>query len=161
MASQKVLSEMNEQIKHELYSAYLYLSMAAYMETQDLPGFAHWMESQAKEEFEHAMKFYEYVHDQGGRVVLQALDQPPSEFESVKAVMDETLKHEQFVTSLIHKLYETSLKENDYASQIMLNWFVSEQVEEEKTVSDILSVLERIGESGNGLIMLDRQMGAR
>jgi len=121
-----VENAMNEQIKNELYSAYLYLSMSAYCEHIGLPGFAHWMRLQAQEEEEHAMKFFNFLNERGGRVILQAIDQPPSEFESPTALFAETLGHEQKVTAMIHDLYALSAKQKDYASQVFLQWFVEE-----------------------------------
>lgn len=131
--SKKMLDAFNGQIKEELYSSYIYLSMAAYCESLNLPGFAHWMRAQSQEELEHAMKFYEFVLERGGRVALQALGQPPAEYEGPLGVFKETLKHEQFITGCIGNLYGLAVAEKDYASQIFLQWFVKEQVEEERT----------------------------
>ena len=161
MFSKKLHEAMNAQIKHELYSAYLYLSMSAYAESGNLPGFAHWMRAQANEEMEHAMKFYEFIHDRGGKVVLQAIDQPPSEFSGPTALFEATLEHEQKVTSLIHKLFDMAVEDKDYASQAFLQWFVTEQVEEEKNAAQILDTLKMAGEKGPSLFMVDRQLGAR
>ncbi len=152
---------MNEQIKNELYSAYLYLSMSAYCESVNLPGFANWMRVQAKEETEHAMKFYEFIYDRGGRVLLKGIDQPPAEFQSPTEVFEKTLGHEQKVTSLINKLYSLAIQEKDYASQSFLQWFIDEQVEEEKNATQILEQLKMIGESPVPLIMLDRHLAQR
>lgn len=161
MLSKKLHEAMNAQIKHELYSAYLYLSMSAYAESVNLPGFAHWMRAQANEEMEHAMKFYEFIHDRGGKIVLQAIDQPPSEFAGPTALFEATLEHEQKVTGLIHKLYDMAVEDKDYASQAFLQWFVTEQVEEEKNATQILDMLKMAGEKGTALFMIDRQLGAR
>jgi ferritin len=161
MLGKKLQDAMNEQIKNELYSAYLYLSMSAYCEAANLPGFAHWMRVQAQEEEAHAMKFYNFIHERGGRVVLQAIDQPPVEFPSPLAVFEQTLEHEQKVTGMIHDLYALAVEEKDYASQIFLQWFVTEQVEEEASASQILEMLKMIGDKGHALIMLDRQLGRR
>lgn len=159
--SQALQDRINVQIKHELYSAYLYLSMAAHCETLNFPGFAHWMRKQSQEEVEHAMKFYGYVHERGGRVVLQALEQPPAEFGSPLELFKAVLEHERKVTALITELYELTLAQKDYAAQIELQWFVKEQVEEERHASDIVAQLEMIGGQANGLIMLDHQLGGR
>jgi len=159
--SKVVRDAMNEQIKHELYSAYLYLSMAAYSESINLPGFANWMRLQAQEELDHAMKFYDFIHERGGHVVLQAIDQPPAEFASPTDLFEKTLEHEQKVTGLIHNLYALAVKENDYAGQIFLQWFVTEQVEEEKSAGEILEMLKMIGDKGQALLMLDRQLAQR
>lgn len=161
MLSKAMIDKINDQIKNELYSAYLYLSMCAYFEDKNLPGFAHWMKMQAGEEQEHAMKFFEYLTDRGARVSLQAIDQPPAEFETPTAVFEETLAHEKKVTALIHSLYELAVSEKDYASQEFLNWFVKEQVEEEKNASAILATLKMTGDKGSALVMLDRELGKR
>ena len=157
----KMQDALNEQIREELASAYIYLSMAAYCESINLPGLAHWMQAQSTEEMEHAMKFYGYIHDRGGRVVLHALEQPPVEFEGATDVFEKTLAHEQYITGLIHKLYALALEENDYASLGLLQWYVDEQVEEEKTASEILDLLKMAGDKGQALIMLDRQLASR
>lgn len=161
MLNQAVQDAMNQQIKNELDSAYLYLAMAAYFESEDLPGFAHWMVAQAEEEQEHAMKFYHFSNERGGRVVLRALDEPPADFDSVMAVFEQTYAHEQKVTSLIHDLYALAVAEKDYASQSFLQWYVDEQVEEEANVSGILAQLRMIDGKGHGLLMLDRALAGR
>jgi ferritin len=161
MLNRAVQDAMNQQIKNELDSAYLYLAMAAYFESEDLPGFAHWMVEQAEEEQEHAMKFYHFINERGGRVVLHALDEPPAAFDSVMAVFEQTYAHEQKVTSLIHELYALAVAEKDYASQSFLQWYVDEQVEEEANVSAILAQLRMVDGKGQGLLMLDRALGAR
>jgi ferritin len=161
MIKQKVQDAMNEQLKNELYSAYLYLSMSAYFESVNLAGFASWMRVQAQEEQFHALKFFDFVNERGGRVVLKAIDQPPVEFDSPLAVFEETLAHEKKVTSLIHDLYALAVQENDYASQVFLQWFVSEQVEEEQSAEAILASLRMVGDKGQALLMLDRELGQR
>jgi ferritin len=119
------------------------------------------MRAQASEEQEHALKFYRYIYERGGRVTLQAIDQPPAEFESVQDVFEQTLAHEQKVTALIDGLYASAVAQNDYASQAFLQWFVSEQVEEEDTATRILETLKMVGAKGQALIMLDRELGQR
>lgn len=161
MLSKTMQDAMNEQIKNELYSGYLYLAMSAYAEAANLPGFAHWMRVQAKEEQGHAMKFYKYIVERGGRVVLHAIDQPPTEFKSPLALFEETLAHEQKVTALIHNLYALATKENDYASQSFLKWFIDEQVEEEAHATAILEQLKMVADSKMGLLMMDRQLASR
>ena len=161
MYSKRVLELMNEQIKHELYSAYLYLSMSAYFEGESLPGFAHWMRVQAAEEQAHAMKFYNFIYERGGKVVLQAIDQPPAEFESLREVFKQTLEHEKKVTGLIEAIYAAAVEDKDYASQTFLNWFIGEQVEEEKNATDLLETLRIAGDKGSALIMFDRELGRR
>ncbi|HIQ02344.1 MAG TPA: ferritin [Anaerolineales bacterium] len=152
---------MNEQVKHELYSAYLYLSMSAYCESVNLPGFAHWLRVQVQEEMQHGMKFYDFINERGGRVVLQAIDRPPTAFESPLDIFEKTLEHERKVTDLIHGLYALAVEEKDYASQVFLQWFVTEQVEEENSATQILETLRRIGDQGHALLVLDRELARR
>jgi len=161
MLGKKVQDAINEQIRNELYSGYLYLSMSAYFEANNLPGFAHWMRVQAEEEQEHALKFFDFVHDRGGRVTLKAIEQPPAEWDSPLAVFEHTLEHEQKVTSLIHQLYALALTEKDYATQVTLQWFVDEQVEEEKSATEIVETLKLAGAKGQALVMMDRALGQR
>ena len=161
MLSERMQDAINRQIRDELYSAYLYLSMAAYFEATSLPGFATWMRAQSQEEVEHAMKFFDFVNERGGRVELHAIEQPPLEFDSPQGVIEATYEHEQKVTGLIHDLYEVASEEKDYAAQVMLHWFIDEQVEEEDSVSEILDTLERIGDKDHALMMLDRELGQR
>jgi len=161
MFSKVMQDAINDQINKELYSAYLYLSMSAYCESANLSGSAHWLRAQAGEEQGHAMKFFGYVHDRGGKVALQAIAQPPAEFASLLDLFEQVLEHERKVTSLINRLYETAIKENDYPSQIVLQWFISEQVEEEKNAALIVEQLKMVGTQGTPLYMMDRQLGAR
>ena len=135
--------------------------MAAYFESITLPGMAHWMKMQAQEEYFHAMKFYDFIHDRGGRVELQALDQPPIEFESPLDVYEKALAHEQKITGNINDLYALAFEEKDYPSQLLLQWFVDEQVEEERTAGDIVETLRRIGKESYALLMLDKELGQR
>jgi ferritin len=159
--SKKLQDALNAQIKEELFSSYIYLSMAAYCESINLAGFAHWMRSQSQEELEHALKFFGYVHERGGRVELEALDKPPFEFEGPIDVFVKTLEHEQFISSRIADLYALAIEEKDYASFSVLQWFIDEQVEEEQNAGEILDMLKMIGDKGQGLIMLDRQLAQR
>ncbi len=161
MLGKAVQDAMNEQIKNELYSAYQYLSMAAYCESVNLPGFAHWMRAQSREEMEHAMKFYDFILDRSGRVVLQAIDQPVVEFGSPLEVFEQVLEHEQKVTAMINELYGLAVRENDYASQTFLQWFVTEQVEEEKNAGDVVETLKMVGDTSEALFLLDRELGRR
>jgi ferritin len=161
MLSKTMQDAFSVQIKAEFDSAYLYLSMALYFEGQSLPGFAHWMRVQNKEEQTHAMKMIDYVVDRGGKVALLAIDKPDSDFKSATDIFERTLAHEQKVTSLIHNLYALAAKENDYASMEMLQWFVKEQVEEEKNVTLILDQLKMAGDKGSTLVMLDHRIGKR
>jgi len=161
MITKPLQDRLNEQINFELFSAYLYLSMSAHFEAQNLPGFANWMRVQYQEETGHAMKFYKYVLDRNGIVTLKAIAQPATKFKKPLDVFKQVLEHEQKVTSLINKLYELALKGKDYAAQSFLQWFINEQVEEEKNASNIITMLEMIGDSPVSLIMADRQLAAR
>ena len=161
MITKTMQDAINEQIKNELYSAYLYLAMSAHFEAANLPGFAHWMRVQASEEEEHAMKFYAYLYDRGGRVQLKAIDQPPFEWPSTLDAFQQVLEHEQKVTSLIHNLYALAVKENDYATQVMLQWFIDEQVEEEKNASTIVEQVKMIEAKGSAILYLDHELGER
>jgi ferritin len=152
---------MNEQIKNEVFSAYQYLSMAAFCEAENLPGFAHWMRAQAREETEHAMKFYDFILDRNGRVVLQGIDGPLVEFGSPLEVFEKALEHERRVTAMINDLYGLAARENDYASQTFLQWFVTEQVEEEKNAGDVVETLRMVGDKSEALFLLDRELGQR
>src|SRR5437763_14857868 len=129
MLKQSVQDAINEQIKNELYSAYVYLSMSAYCESTNLPGFANWMRMQSREEVGHAMKLFDFILDRGGHVVLEAIEKPPIEFKSPIDLAERTLEHERRVTGMIERLYELAITENDYATQAQLQWFITEQVE--------------------------------
>ncbi len=159
--SEKLQDALNAQIKEELFSSYIYLSMAAYFESINLPGSAHWMREQSQEELEHAMKFFGYVHERGGRVELEAIDKPPFEFEGPLDVFEQALEHEQFISSCIADLYALAIEEKDYASFSILQWFIDEQVEEEESAGEIVDTLKMIGDKGHALIMLDRQLAQR
>jgi ferritin len=161
MLSKPIQDALNEQIKHEINSAYIYLAMSAYCESINMPGCARWLKVQWQEELEHSMKLFDYVYDRGGRVTLQAVDRPQADYASVKDVFTQVLAHEQKVTALINALYGVAVKENDYATQIEVQWFIKEQVEEEKHATEILDTLKIAGESGPSLIMLDRHLGSR
>jgi ferritin len=152
---------MNEQIKNEFFSAYQYLSMAAYCESENLPGFAQWMRAQSQEETEHAMKFYDFILDRNGRVSLRGIDSPVVEFGSPLEVFERALEHERKVTAMINDLYGLAVSENDYASQTFLQWFVTEQVEEEKNAGDVVETLKMVGNRSEALFLLDRELGQR
>ena len=152
---------LNEQINKEFFSSYLYLSMAAYFEDKNLRGFAHWMQLQADEEREHAMKFYKYILDSGGRVQLKAIDAPATEWKSNLEVAEQVAEHEAKVTASIHHLYELALNEKDYAAQVMLQWFITEQVEEEKNATELVAKLRLIEERGTAVLMLDHRLSKR
>jgi ferritin len=161
MLSEKLQDAMNEQINKELYSAYLYLSMSAYSEAENLSGFAGWMRAQAQEEVAHAMRFFDYLNSRGGRVVLKVIDVPPPVWKSPVEMFQQVLEHERKVTGMINRLYELALKENDYAAQTELQWFITEQVEEEESAGQVVEQLKRVFEQPMGLFMLDKQLGER
>ncbi len=161
MLSEKMEKAFNEQLKWEFYSAYLYLSMAAYFDSVNLPGFSKWMKAQAIEESMHAMKFYNFINERGGRVMLQSIDQPPTEWESPLAVMEFALAHEREVTKKINNLMELAQAEKDHASQIFLQWFVTEQVEEEDSFGNIVAQMRLVKDSPEALFMIDRELASR
>jgi ferritin len=144
-----------------MYSAYLYLSMSAYLADQNWPGMAKWMTAQGGEENSHAMKIFNYIVERGGRVTLAAIDAPKTDWSGPAEVFEEAYGHEQKVTAMIHELVKLAREENDYASEVMLQWFVKEQVEEEASADEIVQALKKIGESSNGMFMLDHQLGKR
>ncbi len=152
---------LNDQIQSEFYSAYLYLAMAAYFDTQKLPGLAHWMGVQSDEERAHAMRLYKFVQDHGGTVKLQAIPQPPARWKSPLAAFQQALEHERGITASINKIYELAVKEKDYPTQIELQWFIKEQVEEEQNVELIVHQLKLIDARGTAVLMLDHRMGKR
>lgn len=160
MLSEKMKKALNEQIKWELYSSYLYLSMATYFKDKGLEGFARWMEVQALEELSHAMKFYSFVCERGGKVDLQPIDGPPTTWASATAVFEHVLEHERHVTERIHRLVDQAIEEKDHATNNFLQWFVAEQVEEEASAADVLNKVKLV-EGGHGLFMLDRELGQR
>ncbi len=161
MISPKLTEALNEQINKELYSEYLYLSMAAYFASEGLDGFANFFEVQVQEERFHAMKMYRFINERGGRVILKQIDAPQTEFSSPITIFEKAYEHEQYVTSLINKLMDLAIKENDHAAQSFLSWFVDEQVEEENSMETILRKLKLIGKEGQGLLMLDSQLAVR
>ena len=161
MIKKNLEEAINKQINEELYSAYLYLSMATHFDDVNLPGIAGWMKAQAQEEVEHAMRFYHYLTERGGRAVLQAIKAPQSEWASPLAAFQDALKHEEYITSCIHKLVDLAASEKDHATVNMLQWFVAEQVEEEATATEIVEKLKMIGDQGHALYMIDKELGAR
>ncbi len=161
MLSEKMEAALNQQLNRELYSAYLYLSMAAYSTSLGLKGCANWFTLQSNEEVTHAMKFYNYIHQQGRKVTLSAIEAPQKDYDSIIEAFNMTLEHEKKVTDLINKLMELARKENDVATEIFLQWFVTEQIEEESSVSEILQKLELTGDRGGPLLMVDRDLAQR
>ena len=161
MIDEKMQEALNKQLNAELYSAYLYLSMSAYFQSVNLSGFANWMRVQAQEELMHGMKFYDYVNERAGRVVLHAVDEPPSEWDSPLAVFEHVYQHEQKVTGLINKLVDLAVEARDHATNNFLQWFVSEQVEEEASADEVVHKLKLVGHDASGLFMIDRELGQR
>lgn len=161
MLNPVIQEAINRQINHEFSSTYLYLSMSAYFETLNLRGFAHWMRVQSQEETSHAMKLFDYVHDRNGHVNLESISQPPIEFQSPVDALQQALKHENHVTETIHQLYKLAAEEEDYAIQVELQWFIAEQVEEEKNARQISDQLKMIGDHGAALFLLDKELGTR
>ena len=161
MISKKIQQAFNEQINHEIASAYLYLSMAAYFSASGFDGMAQWMHVQAHEEYAHAMKFFDHLLERDGKVELLELTKPKAKWATPLAAFQDAYKHEKFITSKIHALVALAMKEGDHAAGILLQWFVTEQVEEEATTSKIVQMLELVGDSGNGMFMLDKELGKR
>ncbi|QZE15734.1 ferritin [Halosquirtibacter laminarini] len=161
MIKEAVAKSINDQINKEYYSSYLYLAMSAYFEAEGLKGFANWMRVQAKEEADHADKFFDYLNDRGGRVHLGAIEQVPYEFGSVLEVFQQVLAHEEHITESVNNIMDVAISENDHATKSFLQWFVDEQVEEESTVGDIINNLKLIKGDGQGILMMDRELGAR
>jgi ferritin len=161
MISKKMEKAINDQINAELYSAYLYLSMAAYFDSTNLSGFSAWMKVQANEEYKHAMKFYGHITDRLGTVTLKAIDGPKTSWKSPLDAFENVFEHEQKVTGLINNLVEIAAQEKDNAAFVLLQWYVNEQVEEEKSADEIVQILKRIKDSSQGLIMLDRELAKR
>lgn len=161
MLSQSVQDALNNQINLEFASAYAYLAMSGYFESANLTGFAGWMRVQYQEELTHALRLFDYMHDRGGTVRLDAIAEPKAKFKSALEAFEAALAHEQKVTASIHNLYALAAKENDYATQTMLQWFINEQVEEEKNVGQVVDWLKMGGDSPVTLLMLDQKLGAR
>lgn len=159
--SKKMEAAINEQINAEFYSSYLYMSMAVYFEQMNLKGFANWMHVQAHEEWGHGKKLLDYVLERGGNVALKAIAKPPSSWKSPIAVFQDSLKHEQKVTGLINKLYNMARSEKDNATEVFLHWFVTEQVEEEASVTEVLEKLKMAGDKGHALLIVDRTLAQR
>ncbi len=161
MISNELQKALNDQINKEFYSSYLYLSMAAYFEWKNLPGFAAWLHVQANEENTHAMKFFKYLIDRGGKVALKPVAGPETDWKSNLDVFKHVQQHETEVTASINALYELALKEKDYAAQVLLQWFINEQVEEERNAAEVVQQLELIDARGTAVLMLDHQLGKR
>jgi ferritin len=152
---------LNEQVNAEFYSAYLYLSMSAYFRGISLNGFARWMEVQALEEQTHAMKFYSFMNERRASVILEAVEKPPTSWDSSLAVFEDVYRHERKVTGMIHSLVNLAIEERDHATNNFLQWFVSEQVEEEASADEVLQRLKLVRENQGALFLLDRELGQR
>jgi ferritin len=161
MLSKNVEEAINKQINAEIYSSYLYYSMAAFFESRSLKGLAHWMRVQALEELTHAQKFVSFVNDRGGRVLMYAVDGPPTEWETPLAAFEAVYEHEVKVTGLINKLMDLALEERDHASVNFLQWFVSEQVEEEASADEVVQKLKLVDKTEGGLFLLDQELDKR
>jgi ferritin len=159
--NEKIEKALNEQINYEMYSAYLYLSMAAYCAGKSLPGMASWMRVQFEEETYHALRLFDYITDRGGQVSLGKIDQPPADWDSPLAVFEDVCEHEHKVTVRINNLMDLAISESDHATNAALQWYVSEQVEEEATVGEIRDKLKLIGSEGGGLFMIDKELAGR
>ena len=161
MIDKKMEEALNEQIKEEFYSSYLYLSMSAWFETINLKGFASWMKVQAQEELFHAVKIFDYLNERQGKVSLKAIDTPKTKWDSPLAVFEAAYKHEQYITGCINELVHLAMELKDRAAQVFLDWFVNEQVEEEATADGVVQQLKLIGNEGQGLFMIDRELVLR
>ena len=161
MLSEKMNKALNDQVTAEFYSSYFYLSMHSYFESLNLDGFAHWMRFQAQEEMMHGMKLYDYINERGGHIVLQAIDQPPAEWNSVLQVFEKVFEHEQKVTGMINNLVDIAIDERDHATNTFLQWFVSEQVEEESHVGGIVNKLTMVQDDPAGLFVIDQALSKR
>lgn len=161
MITQTIANALNTQVSREFYSAYFYLSMSAHSDTLGLKGFASWFMAKYNEELLHAMKIYQYILNQSAQVKLLPIDQPPSMFDGPLAMYEATLAHEQQVTKNINDLIDLAMSERDHATQIFLHWFITEQIEEEATVSEIIAKIKLVGGRGDGLFMIDNQVGQK
>ncbi len=161
MIKDKVLKALNEQINMEMNSSYIYLAMSSYFYEENLNGFAAWFRIQSQEEFTHAMKIFDYIHQANANVNLLTIEEPKTEWKSALEIFKDTYKHEQEVTASIYNLVDLTITTKDHAAHNFLQWFVSEQVEEESTVLNILEKIKLIGDNKNGLFLLDRELGQR
>ncbi len=158
---QEMQDALNRQINKELFAAYLYLSMCAHFESRSLNGFARWMRAQAQEELDHAMRIFDHLNERGARVELAALDEPSREFGDPAEVFQQALDHEKAVTQMIHQLYDMAMEKHDHATQLLLEWFITEQVEEEDSVGTVVDQLRMAGDNQAAILMLDRELGGR
>jgi len=158
MISKEMQEALNNQISNEYFSSYTYLSMSAYCESINMQGFAAWLRRQSTEELEHALKIFDYVLDRSGKVTLKAIEQPASKFSSLLKMFQQVVEHEREVTGMINKLYELAINEGDHATAVQMQWFITEQVEEEKNALNLVEKLKLAGENGSALLILDRQL---
>ncbi len=161
MISERMAAELNKQITAELYSSYLYLSMSAWCDNAGYRGFSSWMRVQAEEEYAHAMKFYDYMLDVGGKIVLDTIEKPQTDWDSPYELFEAVKEHELYVTKLINDLVAVAIEEKDYATNIFLQWFVTEQIEEVATASEIIDKFKMIGKNKESFYFLDRELGER
>lgn len=161
MLKPRVLKVINEQINAEIWSAYMYLSMSSYFAAEGLNGFANWMKIQWQEELTHGLKFFDYLLERGEQPILKPITEVPAKWDSPLHAMEETLKHEQLVTSLINNIMDIAIEEKDHATKSELQWFIDEQVEEESSVQEIIDSLKLIGDKGHGIFMLDKDLKTR
>lgn len=161
MLSPQMEKALNDQVNAEMFSAYLYLAMVAYFQDKNLPGFANWMTVQNQEETFHAMKFFRYISERGGRVTLAAIDTPQFEWKSPLDAMESAQQHEAYITGRINDLVNVAVEEKDHATNSFLRWFVDEQVEEEDNVNNVVQKLRLLGKDGGGLFMMDRDLATR
>ena len=159
MLKKNVLKALTDQIVAEMYSAYMYLGMSAWCEDRNLPGFAGWMRKQFEEEQQHALKIFDFVLERGDAVHLGAIAEPPAAYKTLQEVWEKTYAHEQHVTALIHKVYALAVKEQDFATQGLMQWYVNEQVEEEQQASSILEQVKMVGTNSSAVFFLDRHVG--
>jgi ferritin len=161
MLSQPLQDALNAQIKREIYSEYTYFSMAAWLTSRDLDGFANFFHIQAQEEHDHVMRFFNFVHDRGGRVLVPGIDNPETEFSTPLDIFEKALEHERYISKHIHELVDLAYKENDHPTRVFLQWFVDEQVEEEATMDRLRARVAMVDGNGHGLLMLDNELAGR
>ena len=161
MLSDKMNDALNQQVNEEFYSSYLYLAMAGYFEDTNLTGFSNWIRCQVQEEIVHAMKLYDFICERGGRIALKGIKEPAAEWESPRAAFEAAYKHECFISGCINKLIDVAREESDHATEVMLQWFVNEQVEEEASADAVVQKLKLVGTQGEGIFMVDQQMAQR
>ena len=161
MITKKMEAALNNQINKEIFSSYLYLSMSAYFDNKNLSGMSGWMKMQSQEEYEHAMKFYDFILRLGGKVKLSAIEEPQTDWESPLKVFEDSLHHEQYISKSIHQLMDLAIEESHHPTKSFLQWFVDEQVEEEDSVQQVVENFKMIGDDKGALFMLDRELGAR